>query len=44
VIAAGHGMMGMSMGPITGKLVGEIVCDEPTSIPTESLSPDRFLT
>lgn len=34
VIAAGHGMMGMSMGPATGKMVSEIIADLPTTIST----------
>jgi len=34
-IATGHGMMGMSMGPATGKLVCEIVCDKKKTINSE---------
>ena len=42
VIATGHSMMGISLGPITGQLVASIVSNEPTSIPIELLSPDRY--
>ncbi len=42
VIATGHAMMGISLGPITGQLVASILADEPTSIPIELLSPDRY--
>ena len=42
VIATGHAMMGMSLSPITGKLVGEIVSGEKPSFDLSLLSPDRF--
>ena len=41
-VATGHAMMGMSLGPITGKLVGEIICGESPSVSVNLLSPDRF--
>jgi D-amino-acid dehydrogenase len=41
-IAAGHGMMGMTLGPLTGKLVSQIVCDEAPEIDLALLSPNRF--
>ncbi len=41
-IATGHAMMGLSLGPITGQLVASILANEPTSIPIELLSPDRY--
>ena len=40
-MATGHGMMGISLGPITGKLVAEILSGEPPCIDTTPLSPDR---
>jgi D-amino-acid dehydrogenase len=42
VIATGHGMMGVSMSPITGQLVAEIVENESPSIDWSPLSPTRF--
>lgn len=42
IAATGHAMMGLSLAPITGQLVGEIVAGEPTSHPLAQLSPDRF--
>ena len=42
VLATGHAMMGMSLSPITGKIVGEIVSGEPTSFDLRLLAPDRF--
>jgi D-amino-acid dehydrogenase len=41
-VAAGHAMMGISLGPITGKLIAEILSDEPVSCSMDGLSPDRY--
>jgi D-amino-acid dehydrogenase len=41
-IATGHAMMGLSLGPISGKLMAEILSDEKPSIPVVSLNPDRY--
>ncbi len=38
----GHSMMGLSLGPITGKLMSEILSNSQTSIGIEALSPDRY--
>jgi D-amino-acid dehydrogenase len=40
--ATGHAMMGLSLGPITGKLVAEILSGEPPSLDIGALSPDRY--
>jgi glycine/D-amino acid oxidase-like deaminating enzyme len=42
VIATGHAMMGMSLGPITGELVAELLAGDPPSLPLEALRVDRF--
>jgi D-amino-acid dehydrogenase len=42
-IATGHSMMGLSLAPITGKLVAQILSDEEPSIDVAMLSPDRYL-
>jgi D-amino-acid dehydrogenase len=42
IIATGHAMMGMSLSPITGKIVAEIVSGEPPPFNLRLLSPDRF--
>ncbi|HEX9046890.1 MAG TPA: FAD-dependent oxidoreductase [Verrucomicrobiae bacterium] len=42
VIATGHAMMGMSLSPITGKIVSEIVSGEKSAFDLRLLSPDRF--
>jgi D-amino-acid dehydrogenase len=41
-VATGHAMMGLSLGPITGKLMAEVLAGENTSIPLDQLSPDRY--
>ena len=41
-IATGHAMMGLSLGPITGKLVSEILCGEKPSFDLTMLNPDRY--
>jgi D-amino-acid dehydrogenase len=42
VAATGHAMMGVSLGPITGKLVAAILSDEVPSITLDGVRPDRF--
>ncbi|WP_374164798.1 NAD(P)/FAD-dependent oxidoreductase [Arcticibacter sp. MXS-1] len=42
VIATGHGMMGLSLGPATGKLVSQIVSEQQPEIPLSAFSPDRY--
>jgi len=41
-VAAGHAMLGVSLGAITGKLMAELLSGEPPSIASELLSPDRY--
>lgn len=40
--ATGHAMMGVSLGPITGRLIAEILSGEAPSIDITRLSPDRY--
>ncbi len=42
IFATGHGMLGVTHGPITGKLVSEIVTGQEPSIKLEPMRPDRF--
>jgi D-amino-acid dehydrogenase len=42
VIATGHAMMGLSLAPITGELVGQLVASERPEHDLTLLSPDRF--
>ncbi|WP_347175074.1 NAD(P)/FAD-dependent oxidoreductase [Polaribacter uvawellassae] len=40
-VAAGHAMMGWSLGPATGKLVSEIISNKTTSLDLSPFHPDR---
>ena len=42
IMAAGHSGHGICLGPITGKLVSELICTGQTSIPLDELSFSRF--
>ena len=42
VIATGHGMSGMSQGPITGLLVAQLIAGETPALDLAPFSPDRF--
>jgi D-amino-acid dehydrogenase len=42
-IATGHAMMGLSLGPITGKIAADIISHEPPPIEIGLLSPDRYM-
>ena len=42
VLATGHSMMGLSLGPGTGKLVSELINQEKTSIGIAAFTPERF--
>jgi D-amino-acid dehydrogenase len=41
-VATGHAMLGMSLGPITGKLMAETLSGVPPSMNMAELSPDRY--
>jgi D-amino-acid dehydrogenase len=42
VFATGHAMMGITLAPVTGQIVREIVTGQPPSFDLAALSPDRF--
>ena len=42
VMAAGHAMVGMSLGPVTGKLVAQMVAGATPAPDVQLLDPDRF--
>ena len=42
IVATGHSMMGLSLGPATGQLVSEIIDEIPTSMNLDALHPERF--
>jgi D-amino-acid dehydrogenase len=42
VLATGHARKGLSLSPVTGKLVAELIAGEQPSMDLAPLSPDRF--
>ena len=42
IVATGHAMVGLSLGPATGKLVAEMVDEKNTSIDIDMYQPERF--
>ncbi len=42
IIATGHSMMGLSLGPGTGKLVSELISGGKTSISLQAFDPERY--
>lgn len=41
-LATGHGMLGLTLAPVTGKLIAEMVAGEPTHLDASALSVRRF--
>lgn len=41
-VATGHAMMGLSLAPVTGQLIAQMLSDERPGIDTALLSPDRY--
>jgi D-amino-acid dehydrogenase len=42
ILATGHGMSGISQGPMTGELIAQMVTGETPSLDIAPFSPDRF--
>ncbi len=42
IIAGGHSMMGLGLGPATGKLVSELANGTPLSVMADAFDPERF--
>jgi D-amino-acid dehydrogenase len=42
IVATGHAMMGLSLGPITGRIVGQLLAGETPAYDLSRLSPDRY--
>lgn len=42
IVAAGHAMLGMSLGPVTGELVSRIACNEQTELDVTPFDITRF--
>jgi D-amino-acid dehydrogenase len=42
IIAGGHSMMGLSLGPASGKLVAELANGTSTAVKIDAFDPERF--
>lgn len=42
LVASGHAMMGLSLGPVSGRLVAELLAGDSPFRPLEALAPGRF--
>jgi len=42
LLATGHNMLGLSLAPVTGKAIADIVAERATDIPLDAVSPSRF--
>ena len=42
IIAGGHSMMGLSLGPATGKIVADLAVKKKPEVPTEAFNVNRF--
>jgi D-amino-acid dehydrogenase len=42
IVATGHAMMGLSLAPVTGRLVAELLSGDTPSLPLDLLAPERF--
>lgn len=40
--ACGHAMLGVTLAPITGRLVAEVICERKPSVDLTLLNPDRY--
>jgi D-amino-acid dehydrogenase len=43
LLATGHNMLGLSLAPVTGKAVADLVAERQIDLPMDALSPSRFL-
>ena len=41
-LATGHNMLGLSLAPATGRLIAEMITDQPTHLDAAAYSPTRF--
>ena len=42
ILATGHAMLGLSLGPVTGKIVSQFVGGQKPVVDVAALTPDRF--
>jgi D-amino-acid dehydrogenase len=42
LIATGHNMLGLTLAPVTGRIVADLVAERDTNLPVDAVSPARF--
>ena len=42
LLATGHNMLGLSLAPVTGRMIADLVAERSTELPLEAVSPARF--
>lgn len=42
LLAAGHNMLGLTLAPVTGRMIADIAAERRSDLPVEALSPARF--
>ena len=43
LLATGHNMLGLTLAPVTGRIVADLVSERPSDLPVDAISPARFL-
>ena len=42
LVATGHNMLGLTLAPVTGKLIADLIAERRSDLPLDALSPVRF--
>jgi D-amino-acid dehydrogenase len=42
LVATGHNMLGLTLAPVTGRIVADLVAERPTALPLGAIAPQRF--
>jgi len=42
LLATGHNMLGLSLAPVTGMAIADLIAERPTDLPLDAVSPARF--
>jgi D-amino-acid dehydrogenase len=42
LVATGHNMLGLTLSPVTGKIIADLVAERATDLPLDAVSPARF--
>ena len=42
LVATGHNMLGLTLAPVTGRIIADLVAERATDLPVDALSPGRF--